>query len=61
MAHDFTVQRLREKIASECEDVGIREPDPLPVEVWTQAGGREFEILDVIFDDGVISIEVREV
>lgn len=61
MAHDFTVQKLREKIVRECNRVDILNPDPLPVEVWTQAGGREFEILDVLFDDGVISIEVREV
>lgn len=32
-----------------------------PVEVWGQGTGREFAIVDVVFDDGVVSIEVEEV
>jgi hypothetical protein len=58
---ETTVKDLREKIIAELTDVGINEPDPIPVEVWTQRSGREFKIVDVIFDDGVISIEVEEV
>lgn len=61
MTHDYTVQRLREKIAKECDHVDILDPDPLSVEVWRIDGMRELKIVDVVFDEGVISIEVREV
>lgn len=61
MEHEYTVKKLREKIASEFDKMGIQGGDDFPVEVWTQASGREFKIADVIFDDGVISIEVEEV
>lgn len=59
-SHTFTVEKLRDKIIEEAEKVGV-DVTNRPVEVWTAAGGREFAITDVVFDDGVISIEVREV
>lgn len=59
-AHTFTVEKLRDKIIEEAEKIGV-DVTNLPVEVWGQGTGREFAITDVVFDDGVISIEVEEV
>lgn len=60
MPHEFTVAKVREGITIALNEAGL-EGDGFPVEVWTGNGMRELEIVDVVFDDGAIVLEVREV
>lgn len=57
----FTVKRLRERLDAELETAGASGSDGMLVEVWTRSGGHKYSISDVVFDDGVISIEVEPV